>query len=637
MNVHAIARWWWVRVPSVLRPYASWLADAWTDGSYLLARPAAAFGLPIAMLVVGLIEGTTHWGPFIIGAGSLSTDNPGIVFAQMLPLLVLTVILASLSANLALTLAVGFAIADLIAGPRLSSEAPWLLGVLQLRAPQLVCAALFITIAISPAVTAEALFKDFGLWRRWFGKAYERVVVIGGAACRAVVLYAWVLSIPIVVRVAWSWSGNTPPVDLAYFLQVINPWLPILIVLACGGRAAIALLVEHEEPVVESVPTKAESDSSTIWKMSALALLLTSYVSGFIASFWLGLLVFAIVAAVLIGRALFLPRVAAWSAWAGLAARLPAIARWIIFSILAYLVPAELLNLPGWSASSNSTPGEFWAELVILGVLFVIGLALFPGTSAQPGSKPKTGVRAKGAATAASAGAGILLVISTTARARAICLDPSCCFNGDNLLLTLALMALGLALLGMALPIAALGALALGLAEGGELGSLALGLEEEGDVIAATLESGGTGSLGDLGLPDLNPLGGDLNCTQCVEAVERWYGSEAGLPGYALNTAPSSSGLGSLGDVASQLGGNWSDSTTLGDISSWMSNAGDGARGVVYGWDGVSPYGHVFNVVNQGGNIIAIDAQPGVYGSLGTIGGSYSGPGGLIMFLPTFP
>ncbi|MCL2778140.1 MAG: toxin glutamine deamidase domain-containing protein [Polyangiaceae bacterium] len=47
------------------------------------------------------------------------------------------------------------------------------------------------------------------------------------------------------------------------------------------------------------------------------------------------------------------------------------------------------------------------------------------------------------------------------------------------------------------------------------------------------------------------------------------------------------------------------------DIETIMMSAGPGARGIVIGKDAVGRAGHAFNVVNEGGVVVFVDAQTG--------------------------
>jgi hypothetical protein len=641
MKADALAKWWWVHIPTVLRPYSGWLAAAWSDGDYFLKWPILAVALPTAMLVIGLFEGATHWSPLTIGADTLSSSNEPIVFAQMLLFLVLLVVVASLSANLGLILVLGFAVADLIAGPRLTSDAPWMLGLLQLRGPQLVNDALMIMLVVSPAVTTDALFSDLEPLRARLGAAYQTLVAIFSAATRAVILYAWVLSIPMIMRIAWIWVHDTAPVGFYYFVQVINPWLPIVVALVCAARAAIVLITKHDPIVLIAAGTHTRP-ATAIAKLGAIALLSTMFLAGYIGSVWSGVLVFIVIAAFLIAGAVLLPRLAPWSAWAHLAGKVPALVRYVVFVPISYFLPDWLLAIPGWSASANGIPGQFGVELVGIGVLLAIGLALFPVGAARPSRVPL--------AAAPMAILVALLFTFSAAPARAICLDPSCCFNGQNWLVALALAALGLALLGMLAPAAAaIGAAAAaeGAAEAATAAAAEAAAAEAAAAEAAAAEAAAAESAaaeaaaedvtgqalegtGNLGMPDFNPEFGEQNCPETSIAVDNYLSGGSVEPATAADVPADPNVL--AGDVGSNLSG----PTNFGDIEQYLTGAGDGSRGILYVSDGTGA--HFFNAYNAGGQILGIDGQAGVFGSLSEVSGfaGYGNPS-EVLFIPTYP
>src|SRR6478609_2943634 len=119
---------WWVQIPAGLRRYSTLLWTVWCDGMYLTAWPRVASALVFAVFVFGFVEGGTHWRyRTIVGtngfAGNvlapMGTANDwggptGLVFADNLLLLIVAVGLGSLSANLGLTLVVGYALGDIL-------------------------------------------------------------------------------------------------------------------------------------------------------------------------------------------------------------------------------------------------------------------------------------------------------------------------------------------------------------------------------------------------------------------------------------------------------------------------------------------------------------------------------------------
>ncbi|MEU3709197.1 toxin glutamine deamidase domain-containing protein [Streptomyces catenulae] len=100
----------------------------------------------------------------------------------------------------------------------------------------------------------------------------------------------------------------------------------------------------------------------------------------------------------------------------------------------------------------------------------------------------------------------------------------------------------------------------------------------------------------------VNPGGGKANCRACVLGVER-----------ALDGAPAAAlpelGRGSLASVEKYFPGKRFVNRSLSNIVKDIKGAGDGARGIVYGAD--PDGGHVFNVINRGGDVVFLDAQSG--------------------------
>jgi hypothetical protein len=315
-------------------------------------------------------------------------------------------------------------------------------------------------------------------------------------------------------------------------------------------------------------------------------------------------------------------------------------------------LPDWLLALPGWSASANGIPGQFGAELVGIGVLLAVGLALFPVGAARPS-------RVSLSATPAAVIVVLLFAVSA-APARAICLDPSCCFNGQNWLVALALAALGLALLGMLAPAAAaIGAAAA--AEGAAEAAAAAAAEaaaaeaaaaeaaaaEAAAAEAAAAESAAAESAAaeaaaedvtgqalegteNLGMPDFNPELGEVNCPETSIAVDNY------LSGGSIEPATAGDVPAFPDVLANDVGSNLSGPTNFGDIEQFMQGAGDGSRGIVYVTDGNGA--HFFNAYNAGGQILGIDGQAGVFGSLGEVSGfaGYANPS-EVLFIPTYP
>lgn len=109
-------------------------------------------------------------------------------------------------------------------------------------------------------------------------------------------------------------------------------------------------------------------------------------------------------------------------------------------------------------------------------------------------------------------------------------------------------------------------------------------------------------------IQDVNPLGGTLNCVNCVVA------GDATLSGSAA-TALDSDGAQALSILEKTYGGSFEPVGGQSAIEQQLLDAGPGARGIVYGSrvtpDGAPDIGHVFNAVNEDGTVRFIDFQSG--------------------------
>jgi RHS repeat-associated protein len=101
----------------------------------------------------------------------------------------------------------------------------------------------------------------------------------------------------------------------------------------------------------------------------------------------------------------------------------------------------------------------------------------------------------------------------------------------------------------------------------------------------------------------VNPTQGMTNCVNCTIAADSTLG---GRPASALPSRPKP-----LAVLERQYGGTFQSFGSPEAIAQQMAQAGSGARGIVYGTRGPGQVGHVFNVVNQQGQIRFIDAQTG--------------------------
>lgn len=100
----------------------------------------------------------------------------------------------------------------------------------------------------------------------------------------------------------------------------------------------------------------------------------------------------------------------------------------------------------------------------------------------------------------------------------------------------------------------------------------------------------------------VNPLGGGMNCVNCAVATDATL---AGSPASALLSGPKP-----ISVLERIYGGSFKPVSGQTEIAGILSEAGNGARGIVYG-SRSGGVGHVFNGVNQGGTIRFLDGQTG--------------------------
>nr|WP_280923760.1 toxin glutamine deamidase domain-containing protein [Streptomyces aureus] len=111
-------------------------------------------------------------------------------------------------------------------------------------------------------------------------------------------------------------------------------------------------------------------------------------------------------------------------------------------------------------------------------------------------------------------------------------------------------------------------------------------------------------------LKGVNPSGSRTNCAKCAVATdERLQG---------LSSVAKEGGITDARALEKRYGSTFKATSGFDGISGELLRKGDGARGIVYGFDtdgaGNIPYpGHFFNAVNDGGNIKFLDGQMGGY------------------------
>ncbi|MET9489948.1 toxin glutamine deamidase domain-containing protein [Nocardia sp. NPDC006630] len=101
----------------------------------------------------------------------------------------------------------------------------------------------------------------------------------------------------------------------------------------------------------------------------------------------------------------------------------------------------------------------------------------------------------------------------------------------------------------------------------------------------------------------VNPGNGTMNCVNCVVTTDRVLdGLEVSAPLHG--PAP-------IAVLEEHFGAKFAATTGRPGIEQLLSEAGDGARGVVFASNGPGQVGHVFNVINEQGTVRFLDGQSG--------------------------
>ena len=448
---------WWVYIPSKLRRYSALLWAAWWDGAYLTAWPRFALALPIGAIVFGFLEGWTHWTfALVSGEGiiwkisGLGISGPmAVVFAEMLPLLVVAVILGSLSGNLGLALVISYAVGDFffaghLANPwEFANRSPWY-SYVHGDIPQFTCYLLFLSVAVVPIISAKYLaITAHRRVREWPALKTALMVIV-----QAFFIYEWTFIAAMVFRVVRVWVGAISGFTIPAYHSLTVIWLVSAAVVGVTLRGWLEqrarkrwahltevriLLTQTEKSLTEDRP----------WLRSLLgALVITMLTSGFFDDKHLvieGFAAYAVVAAVLLARTYGLPKFLLWKKWSGWVNRCPALIRLAVATYASYLLALTLLSLPGQSASANGIPGAFGVQLEGVGLGLLLTLMLLPDgwRSSQQKRLPTFEQATPRASTNASIArviltVGFLVVLGSKRAFAGWCADPSCCCDKDN-------------------------------------------------------------------------------------------------------------------------------------------------------------------------------------------------------------
>jgi hypothetical protein len=402
---------WWVDIPGVLRRYSLLFSEAWSDGIYLTAWPLQSALAPLVVLLIGLIEGVTHWS---LINDSISFGQPAIAFTELLPLMIFTAAVGAISANLGLMVVLGYAIGDLFIFGSISANTAALtlpdnplLAFIYLRVPQLVSYSLFFLLAVMPTLSTKYLVVHLSRFLKVREPTATILRVCALAATQGVIVYVWTLAAPLLIRVFWGWTNASPPLAAAYYLQALGYLVVTAAVVGAGVRGWLAHRVSHDQVILQrmrrlaAVLKAADTRLAFSRRLPAVvrcvlvALSLTLLISGFIASLVEGIILFLFMSAVFIARTVWLPRLSIWVRWMAFVARIPLLLRLIVGAFFAYYLTQAILTaytqlFP--QALYNDTPSAtlrpvllgMCLSLLIMTILLPRVSPMRPTASSQP-------------------------------------------------------------------------------------------------------------------------------------------------------------------------------------------------------------------------------------------------------------
>lgn len=435
---------WWIGIPAKLRAYSPSLWAAWSDGIYFTAWPRTAAMLVAVVFLFGFMEGGTHWTVVGLNGYGLVSGVRAVSFAEMFPLLVLAAFLGALSANLGLMLVAGFALGDFFwfgvqNWPWTQNLLPFVPRTFYFRSSQFAAYLVFLLLAVWPIVATKFLvasthrrFRESELW-----KTIMMAVVV------ALFVYEWTYFAPMGVKWQWTCCDLTSQLDVRYFHTTTAPWLMAAAIIGVVARRWLILRGEKTDPMVLSRlyalcdPTAANPRMPGWLNALIGAAIMTLLLMGYAGSLGRGAMVFMIVAAILLSRIYLLPRISLWNNWSARVVAYPVIVRLILVTLLTYVVCRSILTYPNFNARLRYTPQSFGPEIAAILIGFIALLVLLPNgalsTEEEISASGFQMSRLPVPSTAVQAIALIGLVLLSTKKAvAAVCLDPACCFGGDN-------------------------------------------------------------------------------------------------------------------------------------------------------------------------------------------------------------
>jgi hypothetical protein len=368
-----LTRFWSVRLPQLVDPWAPSVADAIADGSWTAPWGRIVAFAPLVALAVGVLTpffwpGMTH------------------VYSQSLLFMALVVVGAIVSGPLGVMVLLGYSLGILIAG----SEAKYHFGDYPFRrgGSLLMSYMLLALPAVVMPGLARQLVDEIAPSFRGQSRPLIGIRAFLFAATCGVLIFLWCQAMIVLIRPVFTWVWDVPRRTAIFPVQFQWPWLVGAALLAALARIALEERVNRRIRDAEVVSTLHEERSNTFrrrgefWGRIPLPgrLLLASaagtlFLAGTYTEWIDALLMGGAIAALGFWRSRFM--IGLSGPWRKLMQRAPRAIRFMGATVLGYVV-AYLLAKGLWSTGT--------LRPVFLGTLFTLLLfcVFFPQQRAPP-------------------------------------------------------------------------------------------------------------------------------------------------------------------------------------------------------------------------------------------------------------
>jgi hypothetical protein len=345
--------WWWRWLPKHAHRFSMTLGVALSDGSYVLAWPAAAALVPPACLGVGLALGALHPGP---------------VFSASTLVLIVFAFVSGIGAGQGTWTWLGFAIGGIFNDDR--RDLPTVSAPLGLALVVLANLLTWALLVIGPLLALSARWLIHSTSRHWPGWLKVGVSPVIYVFVLAFYTFGWAHAAAFLVRPLWSYAGSTPDISSVAPLQ---RWAPVLGLVA--GVVACARLwlekVARSRGWRADLPPAGREPAPIAARVVGQFLLVTFLLSGFATNAVEAVVLVAGVALVVALRLLIVPRA---SQWVIKVRRVPVILRIALCVTFGY-VCAQLVVVPAARSGTQS----FASMLGVILLSLVLSSVLIPG------------------------------------------------------------------------------------------------------------------------------------------------------------------------------------------------------------------------------------------------------------------